>query len=323
VADILITGATGFVGSHFVEALARHGIQARALVRPTSDLSVLRRFGTGHLTCDLSDESGLRRAMGDAGTVVHLAAATRALDRATFHDVNVEGTRRLIEAMVTSGGRRRLIYVSSLAAVGPARDHASGTDAEARPLTTYGRTKLEGERLALGRDGLPAIVLRPAAVYGPRDLDMLPFFRLARLGLLPVVGSPVRRLQLVHARDLAEALVQAVRARSVTGVFGIAEPTVYTWAEVLDQLAAAVGRRGVRVRMPGMALTLLAAATQAAARATRRPATLDREKVAELLADGWTCDTSGARAALGFAAAIPLAEGLRDTVGWYRAEGLL
>jgi nucleoside-diphosphate-sugar epimerase len=320
VADILVTGATGFVGSHFVEALARHGMEARALVRPTSDVSVLRRFGIEPVVCGLDDPSGLRRAVAEAGTVVHAAAATRALARETFHDVNVEGTRRLVDAMTAKGESRRLVYLSSLSAAGPnAADGAGG----AGPLTTYGRTKLEGERIALGRDGLRAIVLRPPAVYGPRDTDLLPFFRLARRGILPVVGRKERRLQMVHARDLAEAMIRAVRKPDATGVYGVADPTVHTWGEVLDLVAAAVGRRGRKLPLPPATLSAVALAMQVAARVTRRPATLDREKVLELLADGWLCDTAAAREDLGFAATISLAEGLRETVDWYRAKGLL
>jgi dihydroflavonol-4-reductase len=319
VADILVTGATGFVGSHFVEALARHGMEARALVRPTSDVSVLRRCGIEPVVCGLDDPAGLRQAVADAATVVHAAAATRALARTTFHDVNVEGTRRLVDAMTADGGARRLVYLSSLSAAGPAE--AGG--GPVGPLTTYGRTKLEGERIALGQEGLRAIVLRPPAVYGPRDTDLLPFFRLARRGILPVVGRAERRLQMIHARDLAEAMVLAVRRPGATGVYAVADPTVYAWAEVLDMVGAAVGRRGWKVPLPTAALTMVALATQAAARLTRRPATLDREKVLELLADGWVCDTEAAREDLGFAATTSLAEGLRETVDWYRAEGLL
>jgi nucleoside-diphosphate-sugar epimerase len=323
VADILITGATGFVGSHLAEALARHGVTARALVRGSSDVSVLRRFGIGHVRAELGDATALRHAVEDAHTVVHLAAATRALSRQTFQDVNVDGTRRIIEAMQEGGAQRRLIYLSSLAAVGPSTDGPVRPDSEPRPLTTYGRTKLEGERLALGASGLTAAVLRPPAVYGPGDRDLLTFFRMARLGILPVIGPGARRVQLIHARDVAEALVGAVEERSAAGIFHIADPTAYAWSEVLDRVAVAVGRRGVRVRIPAAALKGVALATQLGARVTGRPATLDGEKVRELLAEGWLCETEAARRAFGFVSAIPLAHGLRETADWYRSEGWL
>jgi nucleoside-diphosphate-sugar epimerase len=322
VAEILITGATGFVGSHFVEALARHGVKARALVRPTSDTSLLDRQGVARVTGSLGDADSLVRAVAGARVVVHMAAATSALRQDTFHDVNAAGTRRLVAAMEQTGSRR-LVYLSSLAAAGPAAKRPLGSDDEPKPLTTYGRSKLEGERIALGSDAVEGVVLRPPAVYGPRDRELLPFFRLARRGVLPVIGSLERRLQLIHARDLAEALVCALRAPSPTGIYHVAESTAYTWAEVLEHMASAVGRRGARVTVPAAVLRAAAGGSQLAARLSRRPAVFDREKAVELLAEGWVCETDRARGDLGFEAGIPLPRGLRDTASWYRAHGWL
>jgi nucleoside-diphosphate-sugar epimerase len=322
VADILITGATGFVGSHFVEALARHGVTARAMVRSTSDVAVLDRYGVERVTGDLDDPAALRRAVAGVATVVHLAGATRALRRGTFYDVNAGGTLRLVEAMQAEGAGR-LVYLSSLAAAGPAAGAPVEPGDTPRPLTTYGRSKLEGERHVLAGDGIDGVVLRPPAVYGPRDRELLQFFRLARRGLLPVIGPLQRRVQMVHAADLAEALVRAVEARAATGIFHIAEPTAYTWAEMLDHVAAAVGRRGARVRVPAAVLKMAAGGSQAAARLSRRPVVFDAEKALDLLAEGWLCETEGARRALGFEAVVPLPQGLRDTARWYRAHGWL
>lgn len=254
--------------------------------------------------------------------MLHLAAATRALDEETFFRVNVEGTRRLAEAMEADGGRRRLVYLSSLAAVGPSRGRPVHPDDEPRPLTAYGRSKLEGEREIRDRPAIDAVVLRPPAVYGPRDRDLLIFFRLARWGFLPVAGPADRKVQLIHAADLAEALLAAVDAREADGVYHVAEPVAYGWGDVLDLMGAAVGRAGRRVRVPEAVLRAAAAASEAVARVTRRPAIFDREKARELLA-GWTCETESARRELGFEASVPLADGLRETAGWYRERNWL
>lgn len=320
--DILITGATGFVGSHLVEAFGRRGLAVRALVRATSDVSVLDRLGVEQVVGSLSELYSLRRALAGIDTVVHLAAATRALSPVTFHEVNATGTLHLLEAMEEEGVRR-LVYLSSLAAAGPAQGRPIRPSDEPRPLTTYGRSKLAGERHALHRDAISAVVLRPPAVYGPRDRELLPFFRLARYGMLPVIGTVDRRLQMIHVRDLADALVRAVEATDATGVFHVAEPTAYAWHEILDLVAGAVGRRGVRVRVPAPVLHVAAGGTQMMARVSRRPAVFDREKALEILATGWLCETETAAEELGFTAAIPLAEGLRETASWYRAHGWL
>lgn len=318
--DLFITGATGFVGSHLVEAVAHRGLTARALVRETSDTAHLRRHGIEAVTGSLADVESLRRALGDASTVVHLAAATRALSPTEFHRVNAEGTERLLDAMGTG---RRLVYLSSLAAVGPATGRPVRPEDEPRPITAYGRSKLAGERAALNRPGIEAAVVRPPAVYGARDRDLLTFFRFARMGVLPSAGPPDREVQMIYAPDLADAILAAAGTSGATGVYHAAEPTRYTWSRVLEMVGEAVGRPAVRVRVPAVAVRSAAAISEAVARVTGRPVIFDRDKARELLAPGWTCETEYARRELGFEAAVPLAEGLAETVAWYRAYGWL
>ncbi|HUG40282.1 MAG TPA: NAD-dependent epimerase/dehydratase family protein [Longimicrobiales bacterium] len=314
----LITGATGFVGSHLIEAVARNGLRTRALVRRTSDLAVLERHGVERVVGDLSDSAGLREAVADADTVLHLAAATRALRPGAFHAVNAEGTRRLVRAMEEDGRPRRLIYLSSLAAVGPRAEMPAGPEDEPHPVTAYGRSKLEGERAALSSARLSVAVLRAPAVYGPGDRDLLTFFKLADRGVLPLVGSPERRLQFVHVRDLVEGVLAAAGAEA-TGIFHIAEPRGYAWSEVLDLLRAAVGRRAVRIPVPSGLLRGAAAVAEAVARARGKAGIFDRDKAREVLAPGWLCETDRARRELGYEAAVPLEEGLRETAAWYRS----
>ncbi len=320
--EYLITGGTGFVGSHLIEALSRNGNFARALVREGSDTRILERHGIETVPGRLDDVESLRRALGDASVVLHLAAATRALRKETFHAVNAEGTVRLLDAMEADGGRRRMVYLSSLAAVGPSGARPVEPDDEPRPITTYGRSKLAGERAALERDGVEAAVLRAPAVYGPRDRDLLTFFRFARWRVLPTAGSLDRPIQMVHAADLARALLAAAESEAV-GVFHVAEPRAYRWGEVLDLVADAVGRRAVRIRIPGALVRMAAAATEAVARQVGQAVIFDREKARELLAPGWTCETERARDGFGFQASIPLDKGLQETADWYRAYSWL
>lgn len=322
VADILITGATGFVGSHLVEALGRRGIGARALVRASSDTSLLERHGIVGEVGDLLDAASLRRVVHGADTVVHLAAATRALRPATFHRVNADGTRLLMQAMKAAGARR-MVYLSSLAAAGPATDGPVGPGDPAHPITAYGRSKLAGERACMAEPAIDTVVLRPPAVYGPGDRDLLTFFKLADRGVLPVLGSIHRRLQMIHASDLADAIVQAAVLTGATGVFHVAEPVAYTWERILELMRDAVGVPGRRIRVPGMLVRAAAAVTELAARFTRRPVIFDRDKAREILAAGWLCETDRAREELGFVARIPLPDGLRETADWYRTYGWL
>jgi nucleoside-diphosphate-sugar epimerase len=335
---VLITGATGFVGSHLVDILASpdsanravsplsgEGLEVRALVRPTSDLTHLRKLAAETIVGDLRDRDHLKVAARGADVVLHLAALTRARSEEEFRAVNEEGTRCLLNAARESGSCRRFIYISSLAAAGPAIDGRPVTAEDTpHPLTAYGRSKLAGENACLdAATDLEVVILRPPAVYGPRDRDLLGFFRLARLGIRPVPTGPVRKIQMVHALDLARAMVASLAASGARGVYHVAEPLEYGWEEIMDLMARAVGKQGVKVPLPSSLLRAAGITSGALGRLLDKPQIFDGDKVRELLAPGWLCETDRARTDLGFTAEIGLANGLSQTAEWYRDNGWL
>ncbi|CAN5673831.1 NAD(P)-dependent oxidoreductase [soil metagenome] len=323
---VLLTGATGFVGPHAARAFSSEGFAVRALVRSPERARELEPLGAEIRIGDLQDSEVMGRACSDVDVVVHMAALTHARDEAAYRAVNVAGTRLLLDAALSAErGPRRFIYLSSLAAVGPAVDRRPVDAGTApRPLTAYGRSKLDGECVcerAAGRIGVA--ILRAPAVYGPRDTDLYNFFRIARRGVIPVPTGPARPLQLVHVEDLARALVHAARAHGAAGVYHIAESRAYAWADVGSMVAAAVGTRARTLRVPGWLISGLAAASEAGAAAVGRSTIFNRDKARELLAPGWLCETESARAELNFETRIPLADGLRSTAQWYREHGWL
>jgi nucleoside-diphosphate-sugar epimerase len=255
-----------------------------------------------------------------------MAALTHARSEAEYRRVNVEGTRALLQsALEATPGPGRFIYLSSLAASGPSiGGRGVSADDTPRPLTAYGRSKLEGERVCLeAADKIEIAVLRAPAVYGPRDTDLYQFFRIARLGVVPVPTGDARPLQLVHVTDLARAIVLAVTAPAARGIYHIAESRAYTWEQVGRLVGEAVGK-GVRpLPVPGVLISTLASVTELGAAAIGRSVIFNRDKAREMLAPGWLCETEMARKDLGFEATIPLASGLRDTAQWYREQGWL
>jgi len=325
---VLVTGATGFVGGHLLEALAARGARIRALVRPGSDTARLKAVGAELVVgAGLEDREAVARAVEGVEVVLHLAAVTRARTEAEYLRANAVGTRVLLEAGRSARRPpRRVVYLSSLAAVGPSVDGRPVTAAETpRPLTAYGRSKLAGEEACreAAEEGVEVVVLRAPAVYGPRDRDLLTFFRLAARGVLPVPTRGERRLQLVHVAYLAEALIRGATAPAAAGVYHIADPRPYAWTELVTEVARAVGRRARLVPVPAGLVRVAAALSEWSAAAVGRATIFNRDKARELLAPGWLCETESARRDLGFEARTPLPQGLADTAAWYRAAGWL
>ena len=322
----LVTGGTGFIGSHLVDALVTQEAQVRVLVRPTSDPSRMGQRNIELVVGEFDDPATLARAMQDSDVVFHLAALTRARSEREYTAVNDEGTRALLTAIHTARPRpRRLVYVCSLAAVGPATNGVPvGPGDPPRPITAYGRSKLKGEQACLATVGdLEVVILRPPAVYGPRDRDLFLSFQLAMYGILPIPAGPERHLQFIHVHDLVEAILRAATAPDAAGIYHVAEPQAYSWREVGQWIAHAVGRRVRTVRVPHWGVRAAARLSEWGAALRGQATIFNREKVQELLAPGWLCETEGAKRDLGFAGRIPLPTGLAATAVWYREQGWL
>lgn len=326
VETLLVTGATGFVGSHVLEAEGRDRFRLRAMVRKPEDARRLETLGVAPVQGSLEDAAALQRAMAGVDTVLHLAAATKARSPEAYRQANALGTQAVIEAMLATQPRpKRLIYLSSLAAVGPATDGRPVTRADTpRPLTAYGRTKLAGEIIceAVASD-FEVAILRAPAVYGPRDRDVFEVFRLASHGVSVLPTGPERRLQMIHAADLARSLLLAAGAHGATGVYHVAEARSYDMDEMTRMVASAVGKKPRIVHLPGALIAAAASITEVGAGLLGKTTIFNRDKAREILAPGWLCETELARRDFGFEAHIALQAGLDETADWYKKNGWL
>jgi dihydroflavonol-4-reductase len=315
----LITGATGFVGGHLVRRLAAAGWQVRALVRATSDTRALEQAGAERVVGDLDSVDALARAADGADTVFHLAALTVARGEAPFVRANAQGTRNVVRGVLTASRRpRRLVYLSSYAACGPARHGRPRTAGETpEPLTAYGRTKLQGEAAVREAEaaGVQTVILRAPPVYGPGDRALLPYFRLVKHRLAPAPAGPELRTHMVYVEDLAAALHRA--ADAPTGTWAVAEPVEHPWSAVVGAMAGAMGTRPLRVPLPPAAVR----AAGAVAGWFGGLGVFNKEKAEEMLAPAWLCDLTGLDALLPPGTATPLAAGIGRTAQWYREHG--
>ncbi len=315
---VLLTGATGFVGSHIAGAFVEAGYEVLCGVRASSDMRWISDLPIERVSLDLKGGAeGLPRAVENADLVVHAAGITRARRVEDYHSVNAEGTRRLAVAAFEAGVRR-FVLISSLAARGP--DDPTKDD---HPESAYGRSKLEAEAYLRSLGGrMEAVVLRPAAVYGPRDTDLLPLFKMANRGWLPV-PSGANLLQPVYATDVARAALAAVREPLGFGPFPVAENRLYTWKEVIAGLEKALGRTVRAVRLPTAAFTLAGRAAEWAARPFSAVPVFDERRGRDLAVHTWTCDISATEKALGWRAEVALSEGLERSARWYGQAGWL
>jgi len=322
---VLVTGGTGFLGSHLIDRLLEDpATEVHALVRNPAKTRWLP--GGVRLRILEGDLHRVPTLPDGLSVVFHAAGLTKATRSSDYYTVNEGGTASLFRALAAGAASPRVVHLSSLAAAGPSSPgRPVKEDDPPRPVSPYGLSKLAAEREALAhKDRFPLAVLRVAAVYGPRDEDFLDFFRVIRRGVLPLYGRRPKTLSLCYAGDVVEAVLLAARAALPSGeVLNIAHPKPASWEELGETAGRLLGRKLVRVRVPSWAAFLASAASTAVAGLRRRPAALNLSKYKDMQPDHWEADVARARRVLGFEARVSLEDGFRETLDWYVANGLL
>ena len=297
-----ITGGTGFVGSHLIEAALAAGHHVKALTRREQP----ERSGVEWVAGSLEDRPALHQLVTDADAIVHVAGVISAPDAAGFDKGNVEGTLAMLAA-ATAGGVHRFVHVSSLAAREP-------------KLSLYGASKARAEELVRS-SGLEWSIVRPPAVYGPGDKETLELFRMAKLGLM--LMPPRGHVSLIHADDLARLLLAFAEPTAPSSILVETDdgrPGGWTHGQFARALGRAVGTSPAVVSTPGMFLRLAARADQLL-RGPKAKLTVDR--AAYFSHRNWVVDPKLGVPADLWQAKIPAEQGLRETADWYRSKGWL
>lgn len=323
---VLVTGASGFLGSHVAEQLVDQGHSVVALVRRSSNTKFLSGLRGVELAYGaVEDAASVTVAMKGVEGVVHSAGLVKARSEREFFTINVEGTRNLLRAAKeVAPDLRRFVFVSSLAAVGPSEDgRPVARDRDPRPVTHYGRSKLEAERIVVAeKDALPVVVLRPPMIYGPRDNESFAFFQSVSRRFLPYLGDGKNTLSVIYASDAASACIAALQREVASGnSYFIDDGEVYVWRDMLADIERALGAQAlVRFSVPFSLLRGVAAASEGIGKLTGKAVMLTRDKVNELSAPHWVCDSADTRKDLGWEPKVKWPEGTRKAVDWYRAN---
>ncbi|MCI0515771.1 NAD-dependent epimerase/dehydratase family protein [candidate division KSB1 bacterium] len=323
----LITGGNGFIGSFLIEQLLSLGLQIRCLVRKTSNLRWIQSLPIEYVHGDLTEMNALLQATQDVDYVFHLGGLTKARTETEYFRINTGGTANLLAACTqTAPALKRFVLVSSLAAAGPAHLNQPITeDQPPAPLTPYGKSKAEAEAITLSyQDRLPVTIIRPPAVYGPRDTEVLTIFKYVHWGIKPRLAGPPRFTSLVHVADLVTGIILAAQKDQAIGQrYFLANAKGFSWEEIYDVIQKALATRAWSITLPLGILKLAAVLSEFFSYFTHSATMTNRAKVLELKQLSWVCDISKAQRELGFQPSMPLAEGIQMTVDWYRAQGWL
>jgi nucleoside-diphosphate-sugar epimerase len=297
---VAVTGASGFIGRHVVADLETRGAEVAIVRRP---------FERDTLTTSLRG----------ARAVVHLAGVVSTMRARDYFTANVDGTRAVADAARAAGVR--MVHISSLAAGGPAPASAPRSEDDApNPITPYGQSKLESERVLAGMSGLRWIALRPGVVYGPRDRALYPLFQMAARGFLPLVGRTDAAYTLIHVSDVVRAIAAAIESDVERDAIFVGHAKPATTRELVDGVQLALGTNAWIIRVP-MPLTRVAAIAGDLAGAVRgKPVVINTRRYTELAAEGFACRVDRLREKLGIVAQIDLREGLTQTAAWYKRE---
>jgi nucleoside-diphosphate-sugar epimerase len=322
---VLVTGGSGFLGSWVCELLSP-AHEVRALVRRTSKTEHLKKLANVELAeGSVEDARAVDDATKGVDAIVHCAGLVKARGEDELMRVNVGGTKNLI-ASAKDHGVKRFVHVSSVEACGPSSDGSPVSVDQERPFTAYGRSKLAGEKAALAaKDALHVTVMRPGAIYGPRDVEILDAFKSIKRGLMPTVAGGRARGSFVWGPDCAAACIRALEADVPSGGKYFVDdggPPV-SQKEFLEMIEDALGRRAlVRMSLPKGLLKTVAIGVEAYGKASGKAVMLTREK-ADMLLQHFVCESSRTREELGWKPEVPLREGVRRAVAWYRENGWL
>jgi nucleoside-diphosphate-sugar epimerase len=318
---LLITGASGFLGYHLIEAALLKGFEVFAGVRSSSAVSHLDSRVTV-VQLNLPDTAGTKHCLEQHGIqyIIHAAALTKAKTEKDYNFSNAVLTRNLAQAaMEAQIGLQKFVFISSLAALGPSHNgQAVKEDDIPQPLTWYGKSKLLAEQYLASINYLPFIVFRPTAVFGPREKDLLLVIKSVNRGMEMYIGRAAQKLSFVYVKDLADVTIAALESERKGEFYNISDGSVYSKYAFADAVKKFTGKKAIRLQLPPVVINAVALGMDKLYSFSSKTPALNLDKVKELTAANWSCSIDKCRRELGFHPVYNLETGMAETIAWYK-----
>ncbi|MEW6511269.1 MAG: NAD-dependent epimerase/dehydratase family protein [Bacteroidota bacterium] len=323
--NVLVTGATGFIGSHLVERLRREGHAVRCIAKDPLNMSVLEAAGCSVVLGDLNNGIDWEALLDGIDVVYHVAGVTRCRKPEEYYEGNFRATQKFIRACATVCRRlSRFIYVSSLTATGPSIDGLPVTEETPyHPVSHYGKSKMFAELEVLRDSGrVPVTIVRPSAVYGPRERDMFDYIRMIKRRVQLLIGFRQKFLSLIHADDLVSGIILAGQSAAAAGrTYFLGSEEYYSVQQLGATIARVVATHPLRVHLPHALVFAVGAVEAVIGVLTRRQMFFNLEKARESVQPAWICSVAKARSDFGFRQRVSLESGMRTTYEWYLRNG--
>jgi nucleoside-diphosphate-sugar epimerase len=322
---LLITGASGFIGSHLIEQAVELGYDVYAGVRGSSRFSHLEHLSVKFVQIDLSSLTSIRAAFiaNQFEYIIHSAGLTKAKNWEEYKNVNAVYSANIAH-IANEFNIQKFVFLSSLATLGPRGYNDTNRIVESSepfPITNYGKSKLEAELMLQNIENLPLIIIRPTAVYGPREKDIFIMFKTLNSGLEPYIGNTPQWFSFIYVFDLVEAIFLALQSNKIREIYNISDGEKYNRYELANQFKLFTGKKTLKLHFPLPVVKVIASSLEFFSK-NSTPA-LNKEKLNELIAENWDMDVAKAKNDLGFQPKFNLAKGIEETIRWYKENNWL